>query len=84
MIRFDDVTFAYPGQSPVFKGFHWRVTPGEAWAVIGPSGCGKSTLLYLIAGLRQLAAGQVTVAGWPVARPRASTLMLSHGKTYSG
>lgn len=73
MIRFDDVTFAYPGQSPVFEEFHWRVTPGEAWAVIGPSGCGKSTLLYLIAGLRQPVAGQVTVAGWPVNRPRAST-----------
>lgn len=73
MIAIESLTFAYPGQAPVFLDFSWRVGVGEAWAVIGPSGCGKSTLLYLIAGLRQPSAGQVLVDGHPVPRPRAST-----------
>ena len=71
MISLTDLTFAYPGQRPVFEGFSWRVAAGEAWAVIGPSGCGKSTLLYLIAGLKMPAAGQVTVAGDLVPRKSA-------------
>jgi NitT/TauT family transport system ATP-binding protein len=73
MIQIENLGFAYPDQAPLFRRFDWQVAAGEAWAVIGPSGCGKSTLLYLIAGLRQPAAGQVRVLGQPVTRPRAST-----------
>jgi ABC-type nitrate/sulfonate/bicarbonate transport system ATPase subunit len=73
MVSIDSLTFAYPNQPPVFRGFSWEVAAGEAWAVIGPSGCGKSTLLYLIAGLRQPRAGRMMVSGQPVPRPRAST-----------
>jgi NitT/TauT family transport system ATP-binding protein len=73
MILFEQLTFAYADQSPLFQGFSWLVETGEAWAVIGPSGCGKSTLLYLIAGLRQPSAGRALVDGFPVPRPRAST-----------
>lgn len=73
MIWLDRVTFAYPGQPPVFERFSWRAAAGQSWAVIGPSGCGKSTLLYLLAGLRQPSVGRVLVDGQPVPRPRAST-----------
>lgn len=73
MILVDHLTFAYPGQPPVFENFSWQVARGESWAVIGPSGCGKSTLLYVLAGLRQPGSGQVLVDGHPVPRPRAST-----------
>jgi ABC-type nitrate/sulfonate/bicarbonate transport system ATPase subunit len=73
MIEFEQLTFAYVNQSPLFQGFSWLAETGEAWAVIGPSGCGKSTLLYLIAGLRQPSAGRVLVDGYDVPRPRAST-----------
>jgi NitT/TauT family transport system ATP-binding protein len=73
MISVSSLTFAYPGQPPVFQDFSWQAARGEAWAVIGPSGCGKSTLLYLVAGLRQPQAGQILVDGRPVPRPRAST-----------
>jgi ABC-type nitrate/sulfonate/bicarbonate transport system ATPase subunit len=73
MIAFQQVTFAYANQSPVFLDFSWHADAGEAWAVIGPSGCGKSTLLYLIAGLRRPGAGRVLVDDHEVPRPRAST-----------
>jgi ABC-type nitrate/sulfonate/bicarbonate transport system ATPase subunit len=73
MVEIAGLTFAYGEGQPVFSGFSWRVTAGEAWAIIGPSGCGKSTLLYLVAGLRQPKAGSVLVDGQPIPRPRAST-----------
>jgi NitT/TauT family transport system ATP-binding protein len=73
MIEVRDLTFAYPGQPPLFEGFNWRVEAGESWAVIGPSGCGKSTLLYLLAGLRHPTSGEIRIAGQPLTRPRPHT-----------
>ena len=43
------------------------VEPGEFVALLGPSGCGKTTLLRLIAGFEEPDAGEVEVAGRPVA-----------------
>ena len=43
------------------------VTPGEFLAVIGPNGAGKSTLLGALAGDRPLTAGEVLLAGRPLA-----------------
>jgi len=38
--------------------------PDRAFAVlVGPSGCGKSTLLRMIAGLEDMSAGEVVIAG---------------------
>ncbi len=71
MIRIEDVTFTYPGQTtPLFEHFSWRVERGEFWSVIGPSGCGKSTLLYLIVGVRAPQMGEITVNGEHVPRKK--------------
>jgi ABC-type nitrate/sulfonate/bicarbonate transport system ATPase subunit len=73
MFELRDVTFAYPGQAPVFERFSWRGERGEVWAVLGPSGCGKSTLLMLLAGLLHPQAGVVVIDGERIARPRPRT-----------
>jgi NitT/TauT family transport system ATP-binding protein len=73
MIQFQDVTYAYPEDEPIFSVFSWSAERGEAWAVLGPSGCGKSTLLYLLAGLRQPGSGNIFVDALPVLRPRPRT-----------
>jgi NitT/TauT family transport system ATP-binding protein len=72
LIELHAVTFGYPGER-LFDRFHWRVRPGEAWAVIGPSGCGKSTLLMLMAGLLHPQEGAIRVDGAPIERPHPET-----------
>ncbi|MGP8123093.1 MAG: ATP-binding cassette domain-containing protein, partial [Xanthobacteraceae bacterium] len=43
------------------------VAAGEFVAIVGPTGCGKSTLLNVAAGLLRPAAGEVAIAGAPLA-----------------
>ncbi|RPJ21413.1 MAG: ATP-binding cassette domain-containing protein [Chloroflexi bacterium] len=70
MIDLTSVTFAYPHAPPLFENFSLTICRGETWAILGPSGCGKTTLLYLLAGLRQSAAGQISIEGEILTRPR--------------
>jgi ABC-type nitrate/sulfonate/bicarbonate transport system ATPase subunit len=70
MIHIDSVTFAYPHHPPIFEDFSLNITCGETWAVLGPSGCGKTSLLYLLAGLNQPTAGQISIEGETLKRPR--------------
>src|SRR4030065_516222 len=51
MIDIDRLTFGYASADPIFEGFSWGVSSGEAWCILGPSGCGKTTLLDLLGGL---------------------------------
>jgi putative ABC transport system ATP-binding protein len=51
------------GESSVFERVDLRVAPGEFVAILGESGVGKSTLLNCIAGLDNVAAGRVRIAG---------------------
>lgn len=70
MIELQSVTFAYPHASPLFEDLSLSICRGETWAVLGPSGCGKTTMLYLLAGLRQPSAGQISIEGETLTRPR--------------
>jgi NitT/TauT family transport system ATP-binding protein len=51
------------------RGIDLTVDAGEFVVVLGPSGCGKSTLLYLIAGLEDPSAGEITAEGITVSGP---------------
>ena len=51
------------GGFTALKDIHLNVEKGEFCALLGPSGCGKSTLLRLIAGLEDVTAGEIRIAG---------------------
>jgi NitT/TauT family transport system ATP-binding protein len=51
------------GELEVIERLDLRASPGEVLGIVGPSGCGKSTALELVSGLREPAAGSVTVHG---------------------
>lgn len=53
--------------APAVDDLSFSVSPGSVLALLGPSGCGKTTTLRLIAGFESPDAGQIAVAGRPVA-----------------
>ena len=63
-LRFEDVTFAYPGSgTAAVAGVTLDVAAGASLALVGETGSGKSTLAALIARLYDPTAGRVTVDG---------------------
>lgn len=51
------------GAHPVLHGIDVAIDKGEFVVLVGPSGCGKSTLLRMIAGLEDISAGTIGIAG---------------------
>ncbi|MFI7428565.1 ABC transporter ATP-binding protein [Micromonospora sp. NPDC049836] len=79
MIRLSGVSRTFDGRSgrvEALRDIDLDVAEGEFVAVVGRSGCGKSTLLRMIAGLLPVTAGEITVAGTPITRPRRDIAML--------
>ncbi|MGH9122816.1 MAG: ATP-binding cassette domain-containing protein, partial [Acidimicrobiales bacterium] len=63
-IRFEEVTFTYPGTSaPVLDGLDLWLPAGRSLALVGPNGCGKSTLVKLLCRLYDPQAGRITLDG---------------------
>jgi sn-glycerol 3-phosphate transport system ATP-binding protein len=51
------------GKTTIMDGVNLEIRNGEFVVILGPSGCGKSTLLRLIAGLEEITAGEISIAG---------------------
>jgi ABC-type sugar transport system ATPase subunit len=56
------------GAVDVIRGVDLDVGKGEFIVFVGPSGCGKSTMLRIIAGLEDVTAGAIEIAGRDVTR----------------
>lgn len=66
--------FAYTASEPVLHGVSLRVDCGSVTAILGPNGVGKTTLLKLILGLLTPQAGEIRLAGRPLASYRRQQL----------
>ncbi len=60
MLAVRDLSFAYAGQSALFKGVDFALNAGDRMCVVGPNGKGKTTLLQLLAGHLAPAAGNIS------------------------
>ncbi|MGE0815818.1 MAG: ABC transporter ATP-binding protein [Vicinamibacterales bacterium] len=68
-IRFDDVSFAYPGTDRlVLDGVTLDLPAGATVAIVGENGAGKSTLVKLLGKLYAPTSGRVLVDGVDLAR----------------
>jgi multiple sugar transport system ATP-binding protein len=56
------------GSTHVIRGVDVDIADGEFCVLVGPSGCGKSTLLRMIAGLEEIAEGEISIGGAVVNR----------------
>src|ERR1700728_1051227 len=63
-LRFEDVTFSYPGSaSPVIDHLDLVLPAGRSTAIVGLNGAGKTTLVKLLSRLHDPGAGTITVDG---------------------
>jgi len=63
-IRFEDVSFTYPGaESPALEHITLHLTPGASLALVGENGSGKTTLIKLLTRLYPPSSGRITLDG---------------------
>jgi ABC-type multidrug transport system fused ATPase/permease subunit len=62
-IRFNSLTFAYPGGSPVLDGFDLTIPAGSSLAIVGQNGAGKTTIAKLLCRLYDPRSGGIEVDG---------------------
>jgi len=66
-IRFESVTFSYPGQEGrALEAVDFLIPAGKMTALVGPSGAGKTTLVDLLVGLRSPQQGRLLVDEIPI------------------
>lgn len=62
-VRFDHVSFSYPGREDVLQDLSLSIPPGTRVAVVGPSGSGKSTLVKLLFRFHDPTQGRILIDG---------------------
>ncbi|RZU42977.1 ABC transporter ATP-binding protein [Edaphobacter modestus] len=65
-IRFQNLSFAYPGGLAVLHNINLNIPAGSSLAIVGPTGSGKSTLVSLIARLEDADPGMIHIDGIPI------------------
>lgn len=74
-IRFDDVSFKYPGTERfVLQHLSFFIPPGRCVAVVGENGSGKTTMMKLLLGFYRPTSGRILVDGCDVEEWDRSTL----------
>ena len=76
-VRFDDVSFAYPGGPLVLRDINLDIDSGRRVAVVGETGSGKSTVAKLLTRLMDPVEGAVLLDGVDVRRIAQESLRRS-------
>jgi ATP-binding cassette subfamily B multidrug efflux pump len=78
-VRFESITFAYGGKTPVVQDLTLTVRPGEKVGLIGRSGAGKSTLVNLLLRFHDLDGGRILIDGQDIAHVTQDSLRANIG-----
>jgi ATP-binding cassette, subfamily B, bacterial len=63
-IRFEDLTFRYPGtETDMLRKLNLVIPAGQSVAIVGDNGAGKTTLLKLLCGLYPPTGGRIVIDG---------------------
>ena len=78
-IRFEGVSFAYGGKTPVIQDLDLHIRPGEKIGLVGRSGAGKSTIVNLLLRFYDVQQGRVLIDGQDIAHVTQDSLRASVG-----
>ncbi|WP_405486872.1 ABC transporter ATP-binding protein [Streptomyces sp. NBC_00096] len=67
-VRFERVTFAHEGATPLFDGLDLSVPSGSKIGLVGRSGGGKTTLTRLLLRMTDIGAGRILIGGQDISR----------------
>lgn len=73
-VRYDGVTFRFPGTEQGIFDLTFHAVPGRTIALVGPTGSGKTTTLSLLQRLRTPDKGRILVDGHDVADVTVTSL----------
>jgi ATP-binding cassette subfamily B protein len=62
-IAFEDVTFRYQRDQPLFEKVNLRASAGQTVAIVGPTGAGKTTLMNLLLRFFEIDSGCIRLDG---------------------
>lgn len=62
-IIFENVTFAYDNQKPIFENFNLKINRKEKLALVGINGAGKTTMMKLLCNLYPVQKGRILIDG---------------------
>ncbi len=82
LVEVDDLEYSYPDGTPVLQGVNFRITHGEAVAIIGANGAGKSTLLLQLNGCLVPQAGTVRIGDLPLNKETLSHVRRTVGLVF--
>jgi len=78
-VRFERVTFAYGGKTPVIDDLSLVIRPGEKLGLVGRSGAGKSTIVNLLLRFYDLERGRILIDGQDIALATQESLRAAIG-----
>ena len=78
-VAFQQVDFAYEGQSVLFQQLNIHIQAGERVGLVGRSGAGKSTIVNLLLRFYDIQAGQVLIDGQNIAQVTQNSLRANIG-----
>ncbi len=70
LIYLEDITFSYPGSSPVIDKLNLKFYRGDRIGLVAPNGSGKTTLFHIIMGLLKPSSGNMEIFEKPVKEER--------------
>lgn len=73
-IKFDNISFGYPGRRELFKNLNFTIKPGQTIAFVGSTGSGKSTIIKLLLRFYALNSGRILIDNYDINQLTLSSL----------
>ena len=81
-VRFEGVSFRYPGNASGVEDVSFEAQPGQTIALVGPTGSGKTTTLGLLQRVRDPDAGRILIDGQDIRTVTLASLRNSIGVVF--